>query len=57
MITPMTQAAIAVLNDIYAGGDTARTGRLPSYGARPGCPAVEASKSRTYQTVRAGRLP
>ena len=25
MITPMTQAAIAVLNDIYAGGDTART--------------------------------
>ena len=25
MITPMTQAAIAVLNDIYVGGDTART--------------------------------
>ena len=25
MITPKTQAAIAVLNDIYAGGDTART--------------------------------
>lgn len=25
MITPITQAAIAVLNDIYAGGDTART--------------------------------
>ena len=25
MITPMAQAAIAVLNDIYAGGDTART--------------------------------
>ena len=25
MITPITQAAIAVLNDIYAGGDTARS--------------------------------
>lgn len=25
MITPITQAAIAILNDIYAGGDTART--------------------------------
>ena len=25
MITPKNQAAIAVLNDIYAGGDTART--------------------------------
>ena len=25
MITPITQAAIAVLNDIYAGGSTART--------------------------------
>jgi len=25
MITPRTQAAIAVLNDIYAGADTART--------------------------------
>lgn len=25
MITPITQVAIAVLNDIYAGGDTART--------------------------------
>lgn len=25
MITPITEAAIAVLNDIYAGGSTART--------------------------------
>ena len=57
MITPKTQAAIAVLNDIYAGGDTARTDTCQPYGARHGYPAFKAFKCRTHQTLRQGGSP
>ena len=57
MITPMTQAAIAVLNDIYAGGDTARTDACRLMEQDLDILLVEASKSRTYQIVRPGRTP
>lgn len=57
MITPKNQAAIAVLNDIYAGGDTARTDACRLTGARHGYPAFKAFKCRTHQTLRQGGSP